>query len=242
VIYERATDGMSPRPSHAAQQWQFSLRGLMITVAIVSLYLAACVALVRDLGRRESLSVVLMIPAILIGASVGIAAGQFWSKRRRGPVLFRLRYRFEGILDWFSPVLVPLFALVYVAIEELLVGPPPANEFPRHFVRVLLLFWTVQSACFVPRRLSQSLLLCENGIGYGGVGLTPWEKVAPRADVLFDADGNLVIRYGSSSIVATVPPEKRQSVEAMLKEKLGAHSHVPEIEFSRLEPRSGDSA
>ena len=216
MIHERATDEKLPRPSHESQQWQFSLRGLMITVAIVSLYLAACVALIRDMGRRESLSVVLMIPAILIGASIGIAAGQFWSKRRRGSVLFRLRYRFKGTLDWFSPVLVPLFALVYVALEDLLVGPPPANEFPRHFVRVMLLFWTVQSACFVPRRLSQSLLLCENGIGYGGVGFTPWEKVAPRADVLFDGEGNLVIRYGSSSIIATVPPEQRGAVRSLL--------------------------
>ena len=108
VIHERATDETWPRPSHEPQQWQFSLHGLMITVAIVSLYLAACVALIRDMGRRESLSVVLMIPAILIGASIGIAAGQFWSKRRRGSVLFRLRYRFKGTLDWFSPVLVPL--------------------------------------------------------------------------------------------------------------------------------------
>jgi hypothetical protein len=129
-----------------------------------------------------------------------------------------------------------------VALEELLVGPPPANEFPRHFVRVLLLFWTVQSACFVPRKLSQSLLLCENGIGYGGVGFTPWDKIAPSADVLFDGEGNLVIHYGSSSIVAIVLPEQRNAVESMLKEKLGAHSDVPAIEFSRLEPRSGDSA
>ena len=84
----------------------------------------------------------------------------------------------------------------------------------------MLLFWTVQSACFVPRRLSQSLLLCENGIGYGGVGFTPWQKVAPRADVLFDGEGNLVIRYGSSSIVATVPPEQRGAVRSLLRDKL----------------------
>ena len=115
----------------------------MITVAIVSLYLAACVALVRDMGRRESLSVVVMIPAILIGASFGIAS----ANSGRSDAVARcclLRYRFRGTLDWFSPVLVPRIRAVYVALEDLLVGPPPANEFPRHFVRVMLLFWTVQ--------------------------------------------------------------------------------------------------
>ena len=213
----------------------------MVTVAVVSLYLAACVALVRDMGRRESISVVVMIPAILIGASFGIVAGQFWSRHRRGSVLFRLRYRYEGPLDWFSPVLVPVFALVYVALEDLLVGPPPANEFPRHFARVMLLFWTVQSACFVPRKMSQSLLLCENGIAFGSVGFTPWEKVAPRASVLFDGEGTVVIRYGSSSIFATVPPEQRQSVEAVLKERLGKHSGSPGSQLACPEPRSGSA-
>jgi hypothetical protein len=153
VIQERAGDEMLPRPMHESQVWQFSLRGMMVAVAVVSLYLAACIALVRDMGRRESLSVALMIPAILLGASIGIAASQFWSKRRRGTVLFRLQYRYKGTLDWFSPVLVPVFALAYVALEELLAGPPPENAFPRHFARTVLLFWTVQSACFVPRRI-----------------------------------------------------------------------------------------
>jgi hypothetical protein len=220
VIDELVTDEKLPRPTHGSQQWQFSLRGMMVTVAVVSLYLAACVALVREMGRRDSISVVMMIPAILMGASFGIVMGHFWSRRRRGSVLFRLRYRFKGALDWFSPVLVPVFALIYVALEELLVGPPPANEFPRHFARVMLLFWTVQSACFVPRKMSQSLLLCENGIAFGSVGFTPWEKVAPRASVLFDGEGNLVIHYGSSSIFATVLPEQREAVEELLNRKL----------------------
>ena len=74
VIQERAGDEMLPRSMHESQVWQFSLRGMMVAVAVVSLYLAACVALVRDMGRRESLSVALMIPAILLGASIGIAA------------------------------------------------------------------------------------------------------------------------------------------------------------------------
>jgi hypothetical protein len=178
------------------------------------------VALVRDLGRRDSIAFAVAIPAILVGTLLGMTLVNSWSRVRRGPVLFRLRYRYQGPLAWLSPLLVPIFALLYVSIEHILVGLPPNDSTWRQTARMLLLFWTVQSACFAPWTTWRWLALCQNGIRFRGGGFTPWHRIG-RGNVRRSDDGNLVIRQGAASINAFVPPELRDAVESLLNEKLG---------------------
>jgi hypothetical protein len=165
---------------------------------------------------------VVLVPSVVLGTALGMMAGNLWRNRRRGRELIRLRYRTQGLVTWFSPLYVPLFALMYVAVERLLVGQPPRDEFPWHIFRIVLLFWTAQSFCYVPWTAGRTLALCENGVRFGFVGFTPWHSIAPRAVKLLDNDGNLVIRHGASSIVAIVPPEERGVVEELLTDKLSA--------------------
>jgi hypothetical protein len=194
----------------------------MRLMAVVSLYLAACVALARDLARRDSLAVVVVIPAILGGTLLGMMLVKFWGLRQGGPVLARLRYRYQSPTAWFSPLLVPVFALGYVAAEHLLIGRPPATDgvLLQRLVRTVLLVWTLQSACFALWPTPHTLALCQNGIQFRGIGFVPWRRIARYIARPFDDEGNLVIRYSGARIVAIVPPELRNAVEAVLSERV----------------------
>ena len=68
--------------------------------------------------------------------------------------------------------------------------------------------------------LYHSIDLGQNGLVYDRLAFVAWRRFG-RHTHLLDDDGNLVLRFWWGRVVAFVPAEQREAVEALLKEKLG---------------------
>jgi hypothetical protein len=143
-------------------------------------------------------------------AGVGIVAIGRYQTRWAGPP----RIRLDAWLDW--PMLLLRIA---IAAACFLIGIPltPASTWLSVALGLCYGVALISGMGLVAR---DKLDLCENGVVIRRWMFWPWHAIRAAS---WHRSGNnrLVFRRGWQRIVAVVPPEQREAVDALLQEKLG---------------------
>jgi len=208
---------------------RFSLRSLLMAMAIASLYLAAWGLLARKSNARELGDAAWMSLCTLFAYGLGTIVGRH-TRYRSGEVIARLPTARPDV-DWAIRACATPF--VMIVLMQLL----PGHERTIPLIRVFLTMLTAISVVSMFHSLfARSIAICENGLAAGYEVPIAWDRVK-RAGWSIDGSGLVIFGGGLWRRTALVPPESRTAVEAFLKNKLEAPRSCSSC-FARLHSRS----
>ena len=195
----------------APRRWQFSLRQLILLTALVAVYLAAIsMVLPDDKGHVASYKLA-YVAVMNAGVFVVFGSINLLFKRHYGRILVQLKSRQTARL--YGPwALLPLSCLIVIPLLPVDLTNIAHNTALGGLVPNLVLScWAV---------LDDRVQLRERGIIFGMWRRT-WTQF-PRVAWHIDDQGVLTLgKHRGARVQATVPPDQRAAVEALLEEKLG---------------------
>jgi hypothetical protein len=193
---------------------RFSLRDLLIAMAVCALYFAAYGILLRGVSGRPTAHLVVFSGIVAVGTVIGFLLGGFISRRRAGAVLVRLYGARRGQLWWLGWVcLVPVAIIGWVLFKRF---------DPRHseLVRLIPMMVLSQTAFFaVLTFIWDPVDLCEEGVVMFGF-FVRWGKLMWPQTCMWNESGKLAFGRGFWRTTVFVPEDQREAVRSLLEDKV----------------------
>jgi hypothetical protein len=206
---------MQPTQLNHSLRLRFTMRDLLIAMAVCALYFAAYGMILRGTSGRDTSHQVVFSGLVAVGTVIGFLLGGLISRRRAGAMLVRLYGARRGQLWWMGWVCLVPVAVIGWALTS---GFDPALPEIARLIPMMLLSQTAFFA--VLTFIWDPVDLCECGVAMYGIFVS-WRRVMRSKTCVLDESGVLTIGRGFWRTSVFVPQSQRAAVVSLLEEKMG---------------------